>query len=320
MLLKKVIQSSLFIALTTSNFALFSLAENTSEMPGYYHTKLGKLNVTALFDGATQLDPNLFKGVDDQEKQRLLTNMFMNIQEPIQTAVNAFLVESDQNLTLIDTGAAKCFGDGLGDIPKNLQKSGYNLEDVTQIVLTHLHPDHACGLVNDEQKVFPNAKVYVTEKEANYWLNPEISQNAPEEMQGLFTMSVDSVAPYQKDNQLIILKEGEQINPTINIVDTSGHTPGHISVMINDGDSSVLVWGDIVHNYAMQLNNPNISVEFDSDQSSAITARKNILKDASSKKYWIAGAHMPFPGIGRIQQDNEEQYRWVPIEFSQEMK
>lgn len=179
----------------------------------------------------------------------------------------------------------------VGNIPTNLEQSGYKTEDVTQVILTHLHPDHACGLVEDQQKVFPNAKVYVAEKEADYWLNDDVAKKAPEELKGLFALAKASVEPYLQDGALVTFKENAQINPAIRIVPSYGHTPGHTSLMVSDGKQSVLVWGDVVHNHAMQLANPNISVEFDSDQNAAIEARKAILKDAAAKGYWIAGAH-----------------------------
>jgi glyoxylase-like metal-dependent hydrolase (beta-lactamase superfamily II) len=81
-------------------------------------------------------------------------------EKGIQTSVNAFLVDDGKSLTLVDSGAASCFGPQLGSIAKNIELAGYQLANVKTVLLTHLHPDHVCGITQNGKAVFPNATVY----------------------------------------------------------------------------------------------------------------------------------------------------------------
>jgi glyoxylase-like metal-dependent hydrolase (beta-lactamase superfamily II) len=91
--------------------------------------------------------------------------------------INAFLVNTGKSLVLVDSGAASCFGAHLGSVLTNLKASGYQPEQVDTILLTHLHPDHVCGISKDGVANFPNATVYVSNDEANYWLDPNKQRN-----------------------------------------------------------------------------------------------------------------------------------------------
>ena len=62
----------------------------------------------------------------------------------------------------------------------------------------------------------------------------------------------------------------------------------------------MLVWGDLMHNHTLQMLDPEIAIEFDSDPKQARASRQSELKDVATRKIWIAGAHMPFPGIVHI--------------------
>lgn len=66
----------------------------------------------------------------------------------------------------------------------------------------------------------------------------------------------------------------------------------------------MLVWGDLMHNHTLQMLDPEIAIEFDSDPKQARASRQDALKDAATRKIWIAGAHMPFPSIGHIRTES----------------
>ena len=65
-----------------------------------------------------------------------------------------------------------------------------------------------------------------------------------------------------------------------------------------------------------RLSDPEIAIEFDSDPKRARASRQAPLKDAATRKIWIAGAHMPFPGIGHIRAESNGSYTWVPVEYT----
>lgn len=143
-----------------SSLAVADAPQQKTQVPGYYRLMLGQFEVTALYDGAIDLDEKLLKNIDKRDIQRLLAREFLKGPK-VQTAVNAYLVNTGNKLILVDAGAAKLFGPGLGNIVDNLKAAGYTPEQVDTVLITHLHGDHINGLVTpDGQRVFANAEVW----------------------------------------------------------------------------------------------------------------------------------------------------------------
>ncbi|XWT12505.1 MBL fold metallo-hydrolase [Stutzerimonas urumqiensis] len=290
-------------------------AQQTVQVPGFYHLALGDAQVTALYDGYVDLKPELLKGVTAEDLQSLLAKMFLDSSKGVQTAVNAFLVNTGDNLVLVDTGAASCFGPTLGVIQDNLKAAGYRAEQVDSVLLTHLHADHACGLLDAAGKpAFPNATVYVPHAEAAHWLDPDVAAKAPKEARGFFERAQTAVEPYRADSRLVMFKPGDSLVGGITAVPLIGHTPGHTGYLVESGGKSLLLWGDVIHSHAVQFARPEVAIEFDVDSAKAIESRKKVLADAAQDKLLIGGAHLPFPGLGHVRQDGEG-YAWVPVEY-----
>ncbi|MGV8892741.1 MAG: MBL fold metallo-hydrolase [Burkholderiaceae bacterium] len=288
------------------------------QAPGYFRMALGQFQVTALYDGFVDIDASLLSGASKKAIQSSLEQSFLTSAQPAQTAVNAYLINTNKNLILIDTGTAKLFGPNLGFMPENLRAAGYQPAQVDTIFLTHLHPDHAGGLLTPTgEMVFPNAQVFVSRAEANYWLDETIAANASKDKQALFKMSRDAVAPYLAAGKLTIFEPGQALPDGVTEMPTAGHTPGHTGYLVSSEGQNLLVWGDIVHSIAVQFPHPEVAIEFDSNQKQAVATRRRILALAASRKIWIAGAHMPFPGIGRVRSNNATAYVWVPAAYHQ---
>ena len=146
--------------LAVSGLAAADAPAQKTQVPGYYRLMVGSFEVTALYDGAIDLDEKLLKGIQSRDVQRLLARQFLKGPK-VQTAVNAYLVNTGSKLVLVDAGAAKLFGPGLGNIVDNLKAAGYRPEQVDVVLVTHLHGDHVNGLVTPEgQRVFANAEVW----------------------------------------------------------------------------------------------------------------------------------------------------------------
>lgn len=286
-----------------------------TQVPGFYRMALGEFEVTALYDGYIELDTKLFKNATPQEMQKLLARSFVN-KAGMQTAVNGYLVNTGSNLVLIDTGSAKCFGPTLGALADNLKASGYDAAQVDTVVITHLHPDHACGLIAADGKLqFPNATLRTAKAESDFWMSETIAAKAPKDAQGFFKQARESVQPYITAGKFKPFGDNETIVPGILTVPTPGHTPGHTSYQITSKDQTLLVIGDLIHSYAMQFPNPNIAIAFDNDSSKAVPTRNKIFADAAKKHTLIAGAHLPFPGIGQIHVAGKG-YNWVPVQYA----
>jgi len=291
-------------------------APTDTQVPGVYRQQIGTLRVTALFDGTVALTRKELVGIDPARVTRLLDHRYVpEDAKGLQTAVNAYLVQHGSHLTLVDTGTQQCFGPGLGQVLGNLRAAGYTPEQVDDVVLTHAHPDHLCGLLDAQGKAaYPNATVWLSRADADYWLDPASAASAPEFLRFAFPLARQAVAPYAQ--RLRRFQPGDALPDGVVALDTHGHTPGHVSWLFDGGDGhKLLVWGDLVHYHAVQFAQPDASYEADSDRASAIASRRKMLADAADHGWWVAGAHLPFPGLGHVRREGEA-FAWVPGEFA----
>lgn len=285
-----------------------------TQVPGFYRMMVGDFEITALYDGFIDIDVKALRNATAQQIQSHLARLFQEGPK-VQTAVNAYLVNTGQQLLLVDAGTAKVFGPSLGFLLDNLKAAGYEASQVDAVLLTHLHPDHANGLLTADGKIaFPNARVLVQKEEADFWLSEAIAAKAPKDAQPFFKMAVDATAPYRASNKFETFAKNAALFPGVTAVAAPGHTVGHTGYLIESKGQRLLIWGDLVHNYATQLANPNIAIEFDTDPKTAIATRKAMFRRAAKEKLMVAGMHLPFPGIGRLRARGET-YVWVPVEF-----
>jgi glyoxylase-like metal-dependent hydrolase (beta-lactamase superfamily II) len=295
--------------------ALAQAPQVGTQVPGYFRQALGDYEVTALFDGYNDLSPKLLQGMSQGQIRALLARR--SIETPgVQTAFNAFLVNTGKQLILIDTGAGQCIGPTAGQLPANLQAAGYKPEQVDVILITHLHLDHVCGLVDGQQQpVFANATVYAAKAEADYWLDTQALAKAPEAAKGYFRIAQDSTAPYVAAGRFKTFTPGQ--SPLPGVVEAqleAGHTPGSTTYRFTSQGQSILFMGDLVHNLAVQFLHPEVSIGFDVDSQQAIKSRNQVFSAAATSKTWVTAAHLPFPGIGHITAEGKH-FQWVPVEY-----
>lgn len=305
----------LAVTLASGMAAAQAPAQVATQVPGYYRLAVGDYEVTALFDGYNDLSPELLKGLTQSQIRALLARR--SIETPgVQTAFNAFLVNTGKQLILVDTGAGQCIGATAGMLSDNMKAAGYQPSQVDTILLTHLHLDHVCGLVDAQQKpLFANATVYVAKAEADYWLNPQALAKAPEGAKGFFKIAQDSTAAYLAAGRFKTFNTGQ--SPLPGVVEATlekGHTPGSTTYRFTSQGQSILFMGDLVHNLAVQFEHPEVSIGFDVDGQQAIKSRAKVFSDDAANKIWVTAAHLPFPGIGHIAAQDKH-FEWVPVEY-----
>jgi glyoxylase-like metal-dependent hydrolase (beta-lactamase superfamily II) len=131
--------------------------------------RIGDIELTALSDGVLTTSLDVVLGMDPAEKERLAG---IKATDPVPISVNAFLLKRGQKYALIDTGSGNKMGPTLGEIPESLRAVGVAPEQIGTIFLTHLHPDHANGLVDDAGRPhYLNAELILHEIEAGFWLD-----------------------------------------------------------------------------------------------------------------------------------------------------
>jgi len=134
------------------------------------------------------------------------------------------------------------------------------------------------------------------------------------EPQKTFFAQVDpKVKPYMDSGQLKTFEGATEFFPGFRSEPAYGHTAGLTVYILEDGGEKVMFWGDVV-NIALQVDDPDISLRFDSDVAAAAATRRRLLEDAARKGYVVAPDHLPFPGLGHIRKDGQA-YTWVPVDY-----
>ncbi|WGY73577.1 MBL fold metallo-hydrolase [Burkholderia cepacia] len=284
-----------------------------NQAPGFYRQKLGDLQIVALSDGTHAFPVDtVFRDISKEAIRRDLDREFL--EPPVQGSINAFLVDTGTTRILVDTGAGVLYGDCCGKLLANLRAAGYAPEQIDEVLLTHLHKDHVGGIASNGRMTFPNAVVHVNEIEAQYWLDPDNKAQAPAFLASFFDAAAASVAPYVAAGRFKTFRGEATLAPGIRAVPMPGHTPGHTAYLIESGDAGLLAWGDIVHVAAIQLRDPDATVQYDSDADAARRTRRATLERVADKRYLVGAAHIAFPGLGHLRRDGE-QYDWVPVNY-----
>ena len=280
---------------------------------GFYRLKVGAVDIIALSDGTAPLPTlDVLTNVQTGEVERLLAAAF---QKPVlDTSVNSYLIIADSRLVLVDAGAGELYGPTLNKLPASLEAAGYKPEQITDILLTHIHTDHSGGLMDGARQVFPNATIHVDKREVDFWLNPANLKEAEEERKKYFREAVAKVKPYVDAGKVKTFDGGAQLFPGIRSIASPGHTPGHSFYALESKGEKIVFWGDIMHVAEAQFPNPSITIIFDVDSKAAAAQRRKAYADAAKSGYLVAAAHVSFPGIGHLRSEGDG-YRWIPIPY-----
>jgi glyoxylase-like metal-dependent hydrolase (beta-lactamase superfamily II) len=283
------------------------------QAPGFYRTMLGDFEVTVLSDGTNDLPVDKLLKQPADKTIKALAKSFE--KSPVETSFNGFLINTGSKLVLVDTGAGNLFGPNTGKLAANLKAAGYQPEQVDEIYITHMHPDHVGGLTAGKQLVFPNAMVHAGKADADYWLNTANMDKAPADAKGFFQGAMSMVNPYVQANKFQpITKDGEVV-PGITAYITAGHTPGHVIYAVESKGQKLMLMGDLMHVAAVQFDDPSVTIAFDTDSKTAEAERKEAFAAAAKGGYLIAGAHLAFPALGHLR-SNGKGYTFVPVNYS----
>lgn len=241
--------------------------------------KVGRVEVGMLSEGQSEGNPNILIGLSKADLDKYVP------AGKHKSAVAVYLLRTSDGPVLVDTGFGR-------SIAKNLREFSLTNRDIKKVLITHSHGDHIGGLLVDGKPAFPNATVYISKYEYDW------SENARKALE-----------PYKGRVKLIMPgtfdAPGDEVAKGVRPIAAYGHTPGHTMFMLESGDDSLLIWGDLTHAMQVQMSMPGISVTYDSNPEQAAAVRKAVLKYVSERKILVAGMHIPFPGMGKIAVDHE---------------
>jgi glyoxylase-like metal-dependent hydrolase (beta-lactamase superfamily II) len=273
-----------------------------SQIISVHRMQLGSFELTALLDGYVERAPTILVGDQGLVKNLLTAGGWST--ELMRLPVIAFLLNTGDKLVLFDSGGANLLGPAAGRLPQCLAAAGVEPGQIDEVYITHMHPDHMHGVVKpDGSRLFPNAIIRISKNDMEYWANPEVQAKAPENMAPRFLPAKRAVAAYGE--RIKPFNFGEELTPGVRAVEATGHSPGHSCFMVQSGAARLMIIGDTIHVAPVQFPHAEITVIMDGDQAKARTMRKSIFEMAVAEGIPIAGAHLPFPGIGRLRKNGD---------------
>ncbi len=294
---------AIFVIVLFLLFGLFFQATLAVEPAAgaYYTIKTGDWTLTALSDVQGNTGP---VSLLNNAPEELVKQLFPNGQMPLD--VNAFLLQNDEHTVLIDTGN----GQPAGRVLQSLEAYGVEPEEVDTILLTHFHPDHILGLLQDgETPLYPNAIIYTPIIEHIYWYDDDAMARAPQQA-GTFSMVRRILGTY--GDRVKQIHERGRVHEII-AVPAYGHTPGHTAYFVKDTGINIFIWGDLMHCLPVQIRHPEVTLAFDMNPDMAAATRKTHMDTLAAEHWLVAGMHLPYPGLGYISKADGE-YNFQPIE------
>lgn len=306
--------------LTLSAFPL-AAAPALAEAPGVVaqpagvqRMRVGDAVVTALSDGTVPIDLRaVLRGIDAEQIEPMLAQAFQ--RNPVDTSINVFLIELGDRRVLVDVGAGELFGPGAGGrLPRALAAAGVRPDQITDILITHVHSDHSGGLTVGGRMLYPNATVHVGRPDLDFFLGTAKDSSDAEERR-LAEEAKRTLAPYVAAGRVKPFDGATEIVPGVTAELQPGHTPGAAFYTLTSAGESIVFIGDTVHAAAIQLVEPAVTITFDQNQRRARAVRQQALARFAAEGTLLAAPHISFPGVGRVRRDGAG-YRWIPVNYS----
>jgi glyoxylase-like metal-dependent hydrolase (beta-lactamase superfamily II) len=230
---------------------------------------------------------------------------FVGEDDTLKLSIHALLVDAPGLRLVVDT----CIGNDrprsiTGGQPlatpflQHLAEAGWSRDGVDAVVCTHLHVDHVGWNTMLEGgkwvPTFPMARYLIGRREYDFW-----SAEGDAEQQ---TILGDSVKPIFEAGLAELVELDHVISPEIRLVPSTGHTPGHVSVMIASEGAQAVITGDMTH-HPCQLAHPDWSPAFDSDRQASAVTRARLFAEWADQPILVIGTHYAAPTAGRIVRD-----------------
>ncbi|HXS15347.1 MAG TPA: MBL fold metallo-hydrolase [Candidatus Saccharimonadales bacterium] len=231
---------------------------------------------------------------------------FIDEKGKMKALVQSFLLKSNGTYILVDT----CNGNGKirSDFPEwsnlhtsymeNFLATGVKPEEVSLVISTHLHTDHVGWNTRYENgslvPTFPNASYLFVDKDYEYWKSqPEKEMAADKEA------FVDSVLPILDSGLGKIVNADYKIDEHISLLPTPGHTPGHVSIIIESNGQKALISGDFIH-HPSQFVYPEWEMTANVLPEVATETRKKVLEELADTETLLLGSHFANPVAGKV--------------------
>ena len=262
---------------------------------------IGNVRVTRVeevvtYVDATALMPSFTPETLAPHRDWLVPHFFSDRNDKMALSIHSFVVESDGMVIVVDT----CVGEQDRPLPNDL---GFpdrldtaidgGLSAVDMVLCTHLHFDHVgwnLRAVNGQYvPTFPNARYL--------FARTEVEHTRTDDHMEVLAPSID---PLITAGLVDLVETDHQLTKDVRLIPTHGHTPGHVSVLIESNDASALITGDMTHT-PLQFAVPELAASaFDTDSALSTQTRRDIIERFVDTDTLVLGTHFAPPTGGHL--------------------
>jgi len=273
-----------------------------------YAFKHGTFDITVASDGHLVLPTSfLAPGAPAPEREAILKAAGQT-GERYNSPTNITLIRTGNDVILIDMGSGDRFMPTAGKLWDNLKSADIDKAKITKVVFTHGHPDHLWGAVDElDDLVTPDAAFYAGAAEWDFWSGENATRGLPTERAGFVTGARRNYTAIKARVKMV--KAGDEIVSGLRIIDTPGHTQGHLSIELAGGDGLIVV-GDVLTHSLISFQYPEWKPIADHVPDQAIATRRKLLDRLAADRSKLIGFHLPYPGVGTVER-KDTAYRFV---------
>ncbi|WP_326565247.1 MBL fold metallo-hydrolase [Amycolatopsis rhabdoformis] len=297
-------------------------AAPTTRPAAWTRFRHGDFECTVVSDGVLEMGParENFPDADPAEVDALLHRHYLPT-ENVRLHQNLLIVDTGTQLVLIDTGVGRSpdlgrgfFGPQTGQAVNSMRAAGFEPADIDVVAITHAHPDHCWGLIDEhDQPLYPDATVVVSDADFTHWTDLSKVDTAPNQhLRDHYIGAHRNLLAY--GDRVHRVGDGHEVAPGITAMATPGHSPGHLVYRIESAGETMLCWGDLCHHYVLLLQHPEWRFQFDHDGPAATAQRNRVYDLAERHRHRVFAYHFPFPGLGHLKRDGDG-YAWLPTDL-----
>lgn len=217
-----------------------------------------------------------------------------------------FLLQTADQRIMVDAGMGKhrSLDFVAGMTPVALETLGIDRDSIEMVIQTHMHFDHIGGTLSAERDaMYPNARHLHHRVEWEHWSKEDSERGEAARW---------IVEPLLDNGLVEFVDQATAIGDSIEVVETFGHTPGHLSVRVASGTTEVLIGGDLA-NQPLQVKHPEWTLPVDGDPERTTATRRRVFDELAGTGILFLAGHFPAPGIGVIESEGEGQ-AFVPVD------
>jgi glyoxylase-like metal-dependent hydrolase (beta-lactamase superfamily II) len=294
------------LAASAAGFAARALPALAASPNAFRH---GTFDVAVVSDGHLVLPTSFLAPDAPQPEREAILKAAGQTGEQYNSPTNITLVRTSSDLILIDMGSGDRFMPTAGKLWNNLKAAGIDKARITKVIFTHGHPDHLWGTVDElDDLVTPDATFFVAAAEWDFWTGANATRGLPAERAGFVTGARRNYTAIK--DRVKMIKGGDEIVSGLRIIDTPGHTQGHVSIELGGGDG-LIVGGDVLTHPLISFQYPDWRPIADHVPDQAVATRRKLLDRLAADHLKLIGFHLPYPGVGTVKR-KDNAYRFVP--------